>query len=45
VLRAKHRALLGRALDDDGVRAVLDWCEGLPTARSVRGLAAAVGSR
>jgi 2-methylcitrate dehydratase PrpD len=44
-LHEKHRALLARALDDDGVRAVLDWCAALPTAGSVRGLAEAAGSR
>jgi 2-methylcitrate dehydratase PrpD len=44
-LHEKHRALLARALDDDGVRAVLDWCAALPTAASVRGLAQAAGSR
>jgi 2-methylcitrate dehydratase PrpD len=44
-LAAKHRALLGRALTDDGVREVLGWCAALPTAGSVRGLERAARRR
>lgn len=44
-ITAKHRSLLARALPGEAVDAVLDWCAALPSAGTVRGLPAAVGTR
>ena len=45
MVAAKHVALLGRALDEAGTQAVLDWCTGLPDADGVGGLATALAGR
>ena len=45
VLRAKHEALLGRTLPAAAVGPVLAWCEALPSAPAVHGLAGLLAAR
>lgn len=45
VIEAKHRALLRRALTEEGAKQVSQWCDDLPGAASARGLHDLVGAR